>query len=153
MYSRPAPTSIGTICPGSFVAKEIDPVPPMARYPVMNNDPPPATRFSTPKSPPPPPNCVCVVSWMELVIQESSPASEMTDSLGSRTNSSTGMVVPTILVCIFVVSWLLDIERKNVLYHGIVSLAAHGLPPQLKTGNGDPTSDRRGGLLFNWETF
>jgi hypothetical protein len=33
---------------------------------------------------------------MELLIQESSPASEMMDSLGSRRNSSTGMVVPTI---------------------------------------------------------
>jgi len=44
---------------------------------------------------PPPPNWgVCVVIWMELVIQESSPASEITDSLGSRANSSTGMVVP-----------------------------------------------------------
>ena len=32
--------------------------------------------------PPPPPNCVWVVIWMELVIQESSPASEMTDSFG-----------------------------------------------------------------------
>src|ERR1700674_2478441 len=40
MYSRPAPTSIGTICPGSFVAKEIPPGAPMARYSVMNSDPP-----------------------------------------------------------------------------------------------------------------
>ena len=37
----------------------------------------------------------CVVSWMELVIQESSPASETTDSLGASATSSTGMVVPT----------------------------------------------------------
>src|SRR5580693_4858272 len=112
MYSCPALTSIGTMCPGSFVAKEIPPGAPMARYSVMNSDPPPATRFSTPKIPPPPPNWVCVVIWMELVIQESSPASEMTDSLGSSTNSSTGMVVPTMLVCI-AVSWLLEIDRKN----------------------------------------
>src|SRR5271156_3053595 len=99
MYSCPALTSSGTMCPGSFVAKEIPPGEPMARYSVMNNDPPPATRFSTPKIPPPPPNWVCVVIWMELVIQESSPASEMTDSLGSSANSRTGMVVPRMRLC------------------------------------------------------
>src|SRR5215467_3646610 len=36
---------------------------------------------------------------MELLIQESSPASEMMDSLGSRTNSRTGMVVPVMRLC------------------------------------------------------
>src|SRR5271165_1908163 len=36
---------------------------------------------------------------MELPIQESSPASEMIDSLGSSTNSSTGMVVPVMRAC------------------------------------------------------
>ena len=71
----------------------------MARYSVMKIDPPPATRFITPNSPPPPPNCVCVVIWMELPIHESSPASETTDSFGSRTNSSTGMVVPVMRDC------------------------------------------------------
>src|SRR5262245_28641839 len=35
----------------------------------------------------------------------------------------------------------------------IVSLPAHALPPQFKTGNGNPPSSRRGGLLFHWETF
>src|ERR1700722_12475498 len=99
MYSCPAPTSIGTICPGSFVAKETPPGAPMARYSVMNSDPPPATRFSTPKIPPPPLNWVWVVIWIELVIQDSSPASEITDSLGSRVNSSTGMVVPRMRFC------------------------------------------------------
>src|ERR1700730_6151947 len=99
MYSCPAPTSIGTICPGSFVIYHSPPGAPMARYSVMNSDPPPATRFSTPKIPPPPPNWVCVVIWMELVIQESSPASEMTDSLGSSVNSTTGMVVPRMRLC------------------------------------------------------
>src|SRR6266852_871434 len=43
MYSCPAPTSIGTICPGSLVAKEIAPGAPMARYSVMNSDPPRAS--------------------------------------------------------------------------------------------------------------
>src|SRR5579872_2657007 len=99
MYSRPAPTSIGTMCPGNFVAKEISPGAPIARYSVINSDPPPATRFSTPKSPPPPPNCVCVVNWIELLIQESSPASETTDSFGSSVTSSTGMVVPRMRDC------------------------------------------------------
>src|SRR5579871_5881313 len=36
---------------------------------------------------------------MELPIQESSPASEMIDSLGSRANSSTGIVVPVMRLC------------------------------------------------------
>jgi len=36
---------------------------------------------------------------MELPIQESSPASEMMASLGWRTNSSTGMVVPVMRFC------------------------------------------------------
>src|ERR1700676_2542422 len=36
---------------------------------------------------------------MELPIQESSPASEMMDSLGSSVNSSTGMVVPVMRDC------------------------------------------------------
>src|SRR5690349_7891692 len=71
----------------------------MARYSVMKSVPPPATRLMTPKRPPPPAIWVCVVSWMELLIQESSPASEMIASLGSRMNSSTGMVVPTICDC------------------------------------------------------
>src|SRR3954471_7245621 len=66
----------------------------------MNIDPPPATRFSTPNRPPPPANCVCVVIWIELPIHESSPASEIIDSLASSTNSSTGMVVPVMRLCI-----------------------------------------------------
>jgi hypothetical protein len=37
-----------------------------------------------------------VVNSIELPIQESWPASEMIESLGSSVNSSTGMVVPTI---------------------------------------------------------
>src|SRR4029077_7097871 len=36
---------------------------------------------------------------MEAPIQESSPASEMMASFGSRVNSSTGIVVPIILLC------------------------------------------------------
>src|SRR6516162_1922589 len=99
MYSCPGPTSIGTIWPGSFVAKEISPGTPIARYSVMNSDPPPTTRFSTPKIPPPPANCVCVVIWMELVIQDSSPASEMMDSFVASANSITGMVVPRMRLC------------------------------------------------------
>ena len=62
----------------------------MARYSVMKRDPPPATRFKTPKSPPPPPNWVWVVIWMELLIHESSPASEMMDSLGSSDEFENG---------------------------------------------------------------
>jgi len=38
---------------------------------------------------------------IELVIQESSPASEITDSFGSSANSRTGMVVPTMRLCIW----------------------------------------------------
>src|SRR5437762_8700002 len=99
MYSCPGETSTGTMCPGSLVANATSPEAPMARYSVMKTEPPPATRFSTPNSTPPPPNCVCVVIWMELPIHESSPASEMTDSLGSRTNSNTGIVVPVMRDC------------------------------------------------------
>src|SRR5258706_8690419 len=99
MYSWPGATSTGTICPGTLVAKASSPGPPTARYSVMNNVPPPATRFSAPKNPPPPPSCVCVVNWIALDIQESSPASEMMDSFGSRVNSRTGMVVPVTRLC------------------------------------------------------
>src|SRR5579863_6589448 len=71
----------------------------MARYSVIKSDPPPATRLRAPKRPPAPANWVWVVSWMELVIQESSPASETTDSLGSRLTESTGIVVPRMRDC------------------------------------------------------
>ena len=93
--------------PGSLVAKAISPAAPMARYSVMKIEPPPATRFSTPKMPPPPANWVWVVIWIELAIQESSPASEMIDSLGSSENSRTGMVVPVMRLCMKV-SWVLS---------------------------------------------
>ena len=85
--------------PGSLVAKASSPAAPMARYSVMKSEPPPATRLSTPKIPPPPANWVCVVIWIELLIQESSPASEMMASLGSSANSRTGMVVPVMRLC------------------------------------------------------
>src|SRR6516164_8037245 len=65
----------------------------------MKMEPPPATRLMTPSNPPPPPNCVCVVIWIVLPIHESSPASEMMDSLWSRMNSRTGMVVPVMRLC------------------------------------------------------
>src|SRR6266536_991260 len=99
MYSCPGETSTGTMCPGNLVANAASPGAPTARYSVMKIEPPPATRLSTPNSPPPPANWVCVVIWMELPIHESSPASEMTDSLGSSTNSSTGIVVPVMRDC------------------------------------------------------
>src|SRR5436190_15768810 len=99
MYSCPGETSTGTMCPGSLVANATSPAAPMARYSVMKIEPPPATRLITPNRPPPPANCVCVVIWMELPIHESSPASEMTDSLGSSTNSRTGIVVPVMRDC------------------------------------------------------
>src|ERR1700738_2570092 len=67
----------------------------------MKREPPPATRLRTPRNPPPPACWVWVVIWMEAVIQESSPASEMTASLWSRANSRTGMVVP-------VMRWFMD---------------------------------------------
>src|SRR5579872_1443881 len=100
MNSCPGATSTGTMWPGSFVAKASSPGAPMARYSVIKIDPPPATRLITPKSPPPPPNCVWVVIWIEGPIQESSPASEMIDSLFSRMNSRTGIVVPVMRLCI-----------------------------------------------------
>src|SRR5579864_5130936 len=99
MYSCPDPISTGRMCPGTFVAKDTSPRAPSARYSVMNRVPPPATRRNTPKIPPPPPNWVCVVIWIELVIQESSPASEIMDSFGSSATSRTGMVVPTMRLC------------------------------------------------------
>src|ERR1700690_3794982 len=99
MYSFPGETSTGTMCPGNLVANATSPATPVARYSVMKIDPPPATRLITPNKPPPPANCVCVVISMELPIHESSPASEMTDSLGSRTNPKTGIVVPVMRDC------------------------------------------------------
>jgi len=42
----------------------------------------------------------CVVIWIELLIHESSPASEMMVSFGSSANSRTGMVVPVMRLCI-----------------------------------------------------
>src|SRR5215831_1847777 len=113
MYSRPAAISTGTMWPGSFVANASSPAAPMARYSVMKMEPPPATRLSTPNKPPPPPNCVCVVIWMELLIQESSPASEMMASFGSRMNSSTGMVVPVMRLCIVCSPKLFDIPSRE----------------------------------------
>src|SRR5882757_9698663 len=71
----------------------------MARYSVMKREPPPATRLIAPKKPPPPACWVWVVIWTEADIQESSPASEMTASLGPRANSRTGMVVPRMRFC------------------------------------------------------
>src|SRR5580698_8707792 len=71
----------------------------MARYSVIKREPPPATRLITPKKPPPPACWVWVVIWTEADIQESSPASEMTASLGPRANSRTGMVVPRMRFC------------------------------------------------------
>ena len=38
-------------------------------------------------------------TYFILVIQESSPASEMTESFGSRSNSRTGIVVPRMRLC------------------------------------------------------
>src|SRR6266567_4054269 len=72
MYSCPGETSTGTMWPGSLVAKASSPGMPKARYSVIK---------------------------IELPIQESSPASEMMDSLGSRANSRTGMVVPVMRLC------------------------------------------------------
>src|SRR5580658_1049968 len=88
------------MCPGTRVAKATSPTAPHARYSVMNRLPPPATRFSAPKNPPPPIICVCVVIWIELDIHDSSPASEITVSFGCNRNSSTGIVVPTMRLCI-----------------------------------------------------
>src|SRR3979490_2335549 len=85
--------------PGTRGAKATSPGVPMARYSVMKREPPPATRLIAPKKPPPPACWVWVVIWTEADIQESSPASEMTASLGPRANSRTGMVVPRIRFC------------------------------------------------------
>src|SRR5450432_3525944 len=114
MYSFPGETSTGTMYPGNLVANATSPATPLARYSVIKIDPPPATRLITPNKPPPPANCVCVVISMELPIHESSPASEMTDSLGSRTNSNTGIVVPVIRLCMFgSYARLLRCERRD----------------------------------------
>src|SRR5580693_9731215 len=88
------------MCPGTRVANATSPGPPTARYSVINNDPPPATRLIAPKKPPPPACCVCVVICTSADIHESSPASEITASLGPRANSNTGMVVPRMRCCI-----------------------------------------------------
>src|ERR1035437_1943828 len=86
----------------------------MDRYSVIKMDPPPATRLSTPKRPPPPPNWVCVVIWIELLIHESSPASEMMVSFGSRANSRTGMVVPVMRLCMTDLLYLLTISDARL---------------------------------------
>src|SRR5450432_72068 len=111
MYSFPGETSTGTMCPGNLVANATSPATPVARYSVIKIDPPPATRLITPNKPPPPANCVCVVISIELPIHESSPASEMTDSLGSRTNSKTGIVVPVMRDCMMAPRQICDFEN------------------------------------------
>jgi hypothetical protein len=69
---------------------------------------------------------VWVVIWIELVIQESSPASEITDSFGSSANSRTGMVVPTMRLAWRLLSdeLLRDLETRYCTTG--VSLAAFG---------------------------
>src|SRR5271166_1140406 len=99
-YSYPGCTSTGRICPGTRVANATSPGAPHARYSVMNRLPPPATRFNTPNNPPPPIICVCVVILIELDIHDNSPASEMIASFGCSRNSRTGIVVPTMRLCI-----------------------------------------------------
>src|SRR6059058_1335356 len=117
MYSCPGETSTGTMCPGNLVANATSPGAPNARYSVIKSEPPPAMRLKAPNRPPPPANCVCVVIWMELPIHESSPASEMTDSLGSRTNSRTGIVVPVMRDCINTPpSESLDTSSSSICY-------------------------------------
>ena len=107
--------------PGTRVAKATSPGAPMARYSVMKREPPPATRLRAPKKPPPPACWVWVVIWTEADIQESSPASEMTASLGPRANSRTGMVVPRMRFCMRVLlgAWKVVRRRNERLQYAI----------------------------------
>ena len=66
---------------GMRVAKATSPGAPTAMYSVMNRVPPPATRLMTPRRPPPPAIWVWVCMAIDCDIQESSPASEMMESL------------------------------------------------------------------------
>src|SRR5260370_37331425 len=68
----------------------------------MKREPPQGTGLIAPKKPRPRACWVWVVIWTEADIQESSPASEMTASLGPRANSRTGMVVPRMRFCMSV---------------------------------------------------
>src|SRR5215472_16525665 len=131
MKSRPGATSTGTMWPGSLVAKASSPREPIARYSIMKIDPPPATRFNTPNSPTPPENWVCVVIWIELPIHDSSPASEMMDSFGSRMNSRTGMVVPVMRLCIVPPSVSLETIKKMTTVHACTRVTLGEKPPFL----------------------
>lgn len=58
-------------------------------------------------------------TYFILVIQESSPASEMTESFGSRSNSRTGVVVPRMRLCM-ASSSIAEIKSRcgnSLLYH------------------------------------
>jgi len=60
----------------------------------MKIPPPPTARLRTPNAPLAPPVCAFVVSWIESVIHESSPASATSLSPGFSVISRTGSVVP-----------------------------------------------------------
>src|ERR1700678_3329736 len=154
MYSGPCDTSTGTMWPGSLVAKASSPPAPRARYSVMKMEPPPATRLSTPNRPPPPANWVCVVIWMELPIQESSPASEMIESLGSSRNSRTGMVVPVMRLCISVSLYTVnDTTASRIRFRvGYPNVLCEGwpiLPRSFAEGWGFYNSQRGGSRIFS----
>src|SRR5580700_3502068 len=84
------------IAPGSFAANPMTPLPPSARYSVMNRPPPPKARPSAPRKLLAPAVWVVVLSRTLSVIQENSPGSAMITSPGSRPISRNGIVVPVI---------------------------------------------------------
>src|SRR5271154_5683990 len=87
----------GMIWPGSLAANATFPGRPTAPYSVMNSPPPPTARLRPPKTPAEPAPRVDVRSWIDSLIQDSSPASAIRLSLGLSDTSRTGMTVPVIL--------------------------------------------------------
>ena len=109
MYSCPGETSTGTMCPGSLVANANSPGAPMAA--VLGHEDRSAASHALQDA-----EQASAAGELRVrchldgaPIQESSPASEMIVSFGSRMNSRTGMVVPVMRLCIavsyVVVTW------------------------------------------------
>ena len=100
----PAAMAISKIRPGSLAPKATMPWPPWASYLVRKRPPPPTARFRPLMIPFWPPVEVVWVSCTLVDIQDSSPWVEITDSPGSSSISSSGMVVPLTSACMSISS-------------------------------------------------
>lgn len=69
------------------------------------------------------------ISYFILVIHESIPASEMTESFGSRSNSRTGIVVPGMRLCMasFSIAEIKSRCGSSLLYHRSLGSSVRGI--------------------------